>query len=45
VTTVKSWMNLTGNEMVFVVKKPGAGPKPAKAILDQVIGIDSSITW
>lgn len=26
VTTVKSWLNLTGNDLVFLFKRPGVGP-------------------
>jgi hypothetical protein len=30
-TTVKTWINLTGNDLVFVLKRPGVGsftPRP-----------------
>jgi hypothetical protein len=26
VTTVKSWVNMTGNDLVLIFKRPGVGP-------------------
>ena len=28
VTTVKTWLNITGNDLIFVFKKPGSGHAP-----------------
>lgn len=33
VSTVKTWLNVTGNDLVFVFKRPGVGPfAPPEAI-------------
>jgi hypothetical protein len=40
VTTVKSWVNMTGNDLVFVFKKAGAGHVPA-VDLDLLAGSQS----
>ena len=40
VTTVKTWFNLTGNDLVFVFKKPGAGHRPDGQQLAALGGMD-----
>ncbi len=32
-STVKTWVNLTGNDLVLVFKKPGAGERPSPETL------------
>ena len=38
VTTVKSWINLTGNDLVFVFKRPGTDASLSKALVMLVNG-------
>lgn len=40
VTTVKSWLNLTGNSLVFVFKARGADRQPSSRVLSTINGID-----
>ncbi|HEX2785817.1 MAG TPA: hypothetical protein VHN36_19750 [Ilumatobacteraceae bacterium] len=40
VTTVKSWLNMTGNDLVFVFKKAGAGHHPTAQMISRMAGID-----
>ena len=42
VTTVKSWLNLTGNDLVFVLKKIGEGHEPSKSTLASLVNSDYS---
>lgn len=37
-TTVKTWVNLTGNDLVLVFKKRGANEKPSADALSKVLG-------
>ena len=45
VTTVKTWVNLSGNDLVFVFKKPGVGQTPSNALLIQLTGNDPDMAY
>jgi hypothetical protein len=39
-STVKSWVNLSGNDIVMTFKKPGAGQRPTIATMNTILGTD-----
>lgn len=39
-STVKSWVNFTGNDIVMVFKKSGAGQRPSAAAYQVITGVD-----
>ena len=45
ITTVKTWINLTGNDMVFVFKKRGAGHKPSFELGALLAGADPDTAY
>jgi hypothetical protein len=44
-TTVKTWVNVTGNDLVLVFKKPGANQKPSRETLTKLHGQDPEQAW
>lgn len=40
-TTVKTWVNVTGNDLVLVFKKRGTNAQPATETIAAVLGIDA----
>ena len=44
-TTVKTWVNMTGNDLVLVFKKPGTNLRPSSAVLLKVQGHDPEQAW
>lgn len=44
-TTVKTWVNLTGNDLVLLFKKPGAHQAPSRELTTRLTGIDPEQAW
>jgi hypothetical protein len=44
-TTVKTIINWTGNDLIFIFKAPGAGRQPSKDILDHIYGTDTAAAY
>ena len=44
-TTVKTWINLTGNDLVFVFKKAGTGHHPSASMLTVLTGVDPEAAY
>ena len=44
-TTVKTWVNMTGNDLLLVFKKPGDNLKPSREVLTKLTGQDPEQTW
>lgn len=45
VSTVKTWLNLTGNNMVFVFKKPGVGHRLSADQVNRLAGLDPNVAY
>lgn len=41
-TTVKTWVNVTGNDLVLLFKKRGANVQPSSAAIVAILGVDPS---
>jgi hypothetical protein len=44
-TTVKTWMNVSGNDLVFVFKKPGADQTISGELATLLAGLDPTIAY
>ena len=44
-TTVKTWWNTTGNDLVFVFKKAGTGHRPDAQQLAALAGYDPNVAY
>lgn len=44
-STVKTWFNISGNDLVFVFKRPGAGHRPSNDLMKMVTGADPSAAY
>ena len=44
-TTVKTWLNISGNDLVFVFKKPGEGHGISERLASQLTGLDPDVAY
>ena len=44
-STVKTWGNISGNDLVMIFKKPGAGLSPSRELRTRIEGIDPEQYW
>ena len=44
-STVKTWGNISGNDLVMIFKKPGTGLSPSRELRTRIEGIDPEQYW
>lgn len=44
-TTIKTWINMTGNDLVLLFKKPGLNEMPSRELLTRLTGADPEQAW
>lgn len=44
-STIKTWVNLTGNDLVLIFKKPGSGHAPSDRLRTTLSGNNPDQAW
>lgn len=44
-STVKTWLNVSGNDLVLLFKKPGAGHTVSTQLMTAITGVDPTVAY